>query len=60
MALAQSELARDYKLGPATIERWYHRFSSVKINEYKNRPVPRVSGIEWRRGWDSNPRYPCG
>jgi transposase len=44
--IAQSELARDYKLGPATIERWYHKFTSIKINEYKNRPAPRVLGID--------------
>ena len=44
--IAQSVLARDYRMGSATIERWYHRYSERKLHELKNRPCPRVIGVD--------------
>jgi transposase len=44
--IAQSQLAKDYRMGTATIERWYHVFSKVKLRELKNRECPRVIGVD--------------
>jgi transposase len=44
--IAGSQLAHDYGMGPATIERWYQVHVATKINEYKNRDCPKVMGID--------------
>jgi transposase len=44
--IAQNVLGRDYRIGPATIERWYKKFTAVKLHELKNRSCPRVLGVD--------------
>ena len=44
--IAQNQLAKDYRMGAATIERWYHVYSRIKIRELKERVCPRVIGID--------------
>jgi transposase len=44
--ITQVQLSRDYALGCATVERWYHEHIKIKLHEYKNRPCPRVMGID--------------
>jgi len=44
--IVQTQLARDFRMGAATVERWYQKSCAIKLNEYKNRPAPRVMGID--------------
>ncbi len=44
--VSQKSLARDFKLGKATIERWYHRYYELKNRELKGNPCPQVLGID--------------
>jgi len=48
-SMSQSSLARDMKLGTATIERWFHYFFKRKNKEIKERECPRVMGIDEHR-----------
>jgi transposase len=44
--VSQQSLSRDFKLGKATIERWYHRRYLLEYQEMKNEPCPSVLGID--------------
>jgi len=44
--ISQKSLAKDFKLGKATIERWYHRMCVLENQEFKGRPCPQVLGID--------------
>jgi transposase len=44
--VSQQSLSRDFKLGKATIERWYHRRYLLAYQEMKNEPCPQVLGID--------------
>lgn len=44
--ISQSALANDFKLGKATIERWYHSRYELEYQQLKNKPCPQVLGID--------------
>ena len=44
--ITQSQLAKEYRMGAATIERWYHSSLKTKLLELKTRHTPRVLGID--------------
>jgi transposase len=44
--VSQQCLSRDFKLGKATIERWYHKGYKLAHQEIKNEPCPHVLGID--------------
>jgi len=44
--ISQKSLAKEFKLGKATIERWYHRMCVLGNQEFKGRPCPQVLGID--------------
>lgn len=44
--VSQKDLARDYQLGKATIERWYHHYYWRLNQEIKSRDCPQVLGID--------------
>ena len=44
--LSQKSLSRDFKLGKATIERWYHKYYLRENQEIKERHCPSVLGID--------------
>jgi transposase len=44
--ISQKSLARDLKMGKATIERWYHQHYLLENQEIKNRDCPHVLGID--------------
>jgi transposase len=44
--VSQQSLARDFKMGKATIERWYHKQYLLAFQEIKNQPCPQVLGID--------------
>ena len=39
-------MSSKYKIGTATIERWYHDFLHLKIQESKHAHCPKVMGID--------------
>ena len=44
--VSQQALAKDFKLGKATIERWYHKRYRLEYQELKDAPCPQVLGID--------------
>lgn len=44
--VSQQALAKDFKLGKATIERWYHKRYQLEHQKIKNAPCPIVLGID--------------
>ena len=44
--VSQKDLSRDFKLGKATIERWYHQGYWLKNQQFSERACPRVLGID--------------
>jgi transposase len=44
--VSQKSLSRDFKLGKATIERWYHKYYELAHREIDNQPCPTVLGID--------------
>lgn len=44
--VSQKSLSRDFKLGKATIERWYHKEYVLAYKEIENRHCPSVLGID--------------
>jgi transposase len=44
--ISQQSLARNFKLGKATIERWYHKEYTLAYKEIENRDCPTVFGID--------------
>jgi len=44
--VSQQALAVDFKIGKATIERWYHQQYLLEGQELDNRPCPQVLGID--------------
>jgi len=44
--VSQQSLARDFKIGKATIERWYHQQYWLAAQEFKNQECPQVLGID--------------
>lgn len=44
--MSQKDLATNFKLGKATIERWYHQYYARKNQLIKQRDCPRVLGID--------------
>jgi len=44
--VSQQALAKDFKLGKATIERWYHKRYQIEHQELKGSPCPQVLGID--------------
>lgn len=42
----QRSLSKDYRLGSATIERWYQSYYQLKNREYENASCPRIMGID--------------
>lgn len=44
--VSQQSLARDFKIGKATIERWYHQRYLLANQEIKNQRCPQVLGID--------------
>jgi transposase len=44
--VSQQSLSRDFKMGKATVERWYHRHYVLACQEIKNQPCPSVLGID--------------
>lgn len=44
--ISQKSLAFDFKIGKATIERWYHKQYLLAHQEIKNKPCPKVLGID--------------
>lgn len=48
-SMSQSSLARDMKLGTATIERWFHYFFNRKNKEIQKKECPRIMGIDEHR-----------
>lgn len=43
---SQQDLSRDFQMGKATIERWYHQRYLLEHQEIKNEPCPQVLGID--------------
>lgn len=44
--ISQQSLARDFKVGKATIERWYHKHYKLSYQEKKVEECPQVLGID--------------
>lgn len=44
--VSQKDLARDFRVGTATVERWYQRYYHLHSQEMKSRPCPTVLGID--------------
>ena len=44
--VSQQALAKDFKLGKATIERWYHKRYQLEYREHKGAPYPQVLGMD--------------
>lgn len=44
--ISQQDLARTFKIGKATIERWYHQRYQIENSERDNIPCPTVLGID--------------
>jgi transposase len=44
--ISQKTLSTHFKLGKATIERWYHRRYQIESKELSNMPCPTVLGID--------------
>jgi len=44
--VSQKSLARDFEVGKATVERWYHQHYLRENQEIKNRHCPQVLGID--------------
>ncbi len=44
--ISQQSLSRDFKIGKATIERWYHKQYLLANQEIKNQDCPSVLGID--------------
>jgi transposase len=44
--ISQKDLSQSFKLGKATIERWYHHHYRLQENEMMNAPCPTVLGID--------------
>ena len=44
--ISQKTLSNHFKLGKATIERWYHRRYQIESKELSNAPCPTVLGID--------------
>ena len=44
--VSQQALAKNFKLGKATIERWYHKHYCREYQEMKGLPCPRILGID--------------
>jgi transposase len=44
--VSQQSLARNFKMGKATIERWYHKRYLLAYQEIKNQPCPQILGID--------------
>jgi len=44
--VSQQSLSRDFKMGKATIERWYHQRYLLASHEMKNQSCPQVLGID--------------
>ncbi|MCD6047128.1 MAG: hypothetical protein K0S08_775 [Gammaproteobacteria bacterium] len=44
--ISQADLAKQFKLGKATIERWYHQHDVLAYKEIDTRPCPSVLGID--------------
>ncbi len=42
----QKDLAKDFRIGPATVERWYQNFCKLKVKMQSNRLCPKVIGID--------------
>lgn len=43
---SQQDLSKDFKMGKATIERWYHKRYLLEYKEMQNEPCPQVLGID--------------
>jgi transposase len=43
---SQKDLSKDFKMGKATIERWYHQRYLLEYREIKNQSCPSVLGID--------------
>jgi transposase len=44
--VSQQSLSRDFKMGKATIERWYHQQYLLANKEFQNQQCPQVLGID--------------
>jgi transposase len=44
--VSQQDLAKQFKLGKATVERWYHRYYQRENKEISNQSCPTVLGID--------------
>jgi transposase len=44
--ISQKDLARDFRIGTATVERWYQYYYQRLSQELKSRPCPTVLGID--------------
>ncbi len=44
--VSQKSLSRDFKLGKATIERWYHQIYIMENRELSYRLCPQILGID--------------
>lgn len=44
--ISQQDLSKDFKIGKATIERWYHKRYLLAYQEIKNQSCPTVLGID--------------
>lgn len=44
--VSQQSLSRDFKMGKATIERWYHQRYLLAYKEIKNENCPQILGID--------------
>lgn len=44
--VSQQDLSKDFKMGKATIERWYHQRYVLEYKELQNEPCPQVLGID--------------
>lgn len=44
--ISQQSLARNFKLGKSTVERWYHQSYLLESKETLNNPCPQVLGID--------------
>lgn len=44
--VSQKDLARQFKLGKATIERWYHKHYELAFKEIEQKECPHVLGID--------------
>jgi hypothetical protein len=44
--VSQQDLSKDFKMGKATIESWYHKRYLLAYQEIKNQSCPTVLGID--------------